>query len=521
MLGLSGIREKLIEATSGFAAASTSAEEGGRGAPSPNFRRKGSLVASPRYFNRRVPVDTSQNRDFSKNGSHELRRRFLFRLAIALHTYGSSASRTEHLIERAAERLHVDTNIAVFPTLILLSFNDIDDDLSSEIHLITVESELDVGKLARADELAISVGKRDTPLVLSYWRLKAIATAPQEFGTWWRLFSYALSASMASLLFFNGNLCDALFSFVLGLLVGVLDIVASRWPLFASVMEFIVAVLVSFLARVFSIYLKKLKICVSSLALSALVELLPGMPLTLGVSEMVAKSHVTGTSRVIHGLFSALQLGFGLAIGDSFLWWSKAHDKAHCTPPSISKWWNTLWLVGYIVASNILLNARLSQWPGMGLAATVGYVVAYATDKLGTSASTVLAAFSVGITGNSCLKFQVPDDSSFSTGTLYSHLTGELPLALVLSGILLLVPGGLGVEGIAAMFGRDVASGMAFVFDMLVVALSITIGLLIAKIVQPGFGASKFMAHNKSTLAAHLEDDASDVEREEQENMAI
>ncbi|XP_073396382.1 uncharacterized protein [Physcomitrium patens] len=51
-----------------------------------------------------------------------IRRRFLLQHAVALHSYGSSSSRTEHLIDKAAPRLEVDASIAVFPSLILLSF---------------------------------------------------------------------------------------------------------------------------------------------------------------------------------------------------------------------------------------------------------------------------------------------------------------------------------------------------------------------------------------------------------------
>lgn len=51
-----------------------------------------------------------------------LRRRFLIRLAMALHSYGSSAARTEYLIDKAADKLDVKANISVFPSLILLSF---------------------------------------------------------------------------------------------------------------------------------------------------------------------------------------------------------------------------------------------------------------------------------------------------------------------------------------------------------------------------------------------------------------
>lgn len=77
----------------------------------------------------------------------------------------------------------------------------------SEVHLLTVESGLDVDKLGRADELANRAGREDTPLLLAYWRLKAIVRSDPEFGSvWWRLSGYAISAGSAALLFFSGKL---------------------------------------------------------------------------------------------------------------------------------------------------------------------------------------------------------------------------------------------------------------------------------------------------------------------------
>ena len=71
------------------------------------------------------------------NPSIAQRRRFLLHLAVALHSYGSSSSRTEYLIDRAADRLDVDTSIAVFPNLVLLSFNGEGSDLNRQTpHLV-------------------------------------------------------------------------------------------------------------------------------------------------------------------------------------------------------------------------------------------------------------------------------------------------------------------------------------------------------------------------------------------------
>ena len=378
----------------------------------------------------------------------------------------------------------------------LFSGVDILDPAQKEIHMLTVDPDLDVDKLGRADELANRVGNEGAPLTFAYWRLKSIADSPPEFGKWWRLFSFALSASMSSLLFFNGGLWDSLFSVTLGFAVGLLDIIASRSNLYGSVLEFTSALVVSFLARVYQVEFKQYNLCYFAMALSALVQLLPGLSLTLGVSEMVAKSHVTGTSRIMYALFSALQLGFGLAMGENLVFWAPKPVSGQCVAPPLTIWVKLVWFCGYTFASNVLLNARLEQWPGMALASFVGYVVSELTSlNLASTASSVISAFAVGI-----------------AGTTYSKFTGDLPLVMVLSGILLLVPGGIGVQGVTAMIGDDVLSGMGFVFDMVMVGLSITLGLLIAKIALPNalFGAGRSSSSNKSTLASQLEQDRRD-----------
>jgi uncharacterized membrane protein YjjP (DUF1212 family) len=372
---------------------------------------------------------------------------------------------------------------------------DLNDPQQKEIHMINVEPDLDVDKLGRADELANRVGHEGAPLLLAYWRLKAIASAPPEFGKWWRLFGFALSASMSSLLFFNGSLWDALFSLLLGFIVGLLDIISSKSNLYASVLEFTAALVVSFLARTFQVHFKSYDLCYFAMALSSLVQLLPGLSLTLGVSEMVAKSHVTGTSRIMYALFSALQLGFGLAMGENLVIWApKPVSADSCLSPSLPVYLKLVWFCGYTFASNVLLNARLDQWPGMAFASFVGYVVSELTSlKLDSSASSVISAFAVGI-----------------TGTAYSRFTEDLPLVMVLSGILLLVPGGIGVQGVTAMLGDDVLSGMGFVFDMVIVGLSITLGLLIAKIALPSalFGSTgRSKSTSKNTLPYDLAHD--------------
>ena len=55
--------------------------------------------------------------------------------------------------------------------------------------------------------------------------------------------------------------------------------------------------------------------------------------------------------------------------------------------------------------------------------------------------ATVIASFSVGV-----------------AGCVYARVSGHQPLVVVLSGILILVPGSMGVKGVVAILSNDVVS---------------------------------------------------------------
>eukprot|EP00898_Chlorokybus_atmophyticus_P001231 jgi/Chlat1/2108/Chrsp17S02705 len=424
----------------------------------------------------------------------ELRKRFLIRLAIALHSYGSSASRTEHLIESSGERLGIKLSISVFPTLILLSFaaHNGDHPQAAEFHQLSVDYDLDLDKLGRADELAARVGTDQVPLLAGYWRLRAIASAPPEWTPLARVFAMMMLCAMAALLFFDGGVYDAVFCGMLGSIVGLYNWMASKSSQFSNVLEFITAMTVSFIAQLLMVYLPDLKLCFFAMALGSLVWLLPGLSLTIGVSEVSANSPVSGTSRLLLALVSALQLGFGLAIGQAMVFWHKHKSQQKC--PHHDQFPRWLFLPGclvYLVASNILLNSRRDQWPGMIVTGFAGYISdTFAGMIFPGSSTSVVSALVVSIVG-SC----------------YARATNSLPLAYTLSGILILVPGGVGVRGVEAMLEQNIISGLSFGFDMLMVGMSITIGLLGAKLLLPFGRGGHFASHGKHTLVRELDED--------------
>lgn len=435
------------------------------------------------------------------------KKKFLMRLAMVLHSYGSSATRTEFLVELAAKRLEVDVHIAVFPSVILIAFNQHQgNDLGGqEMHLLTTSQDLDVDKLGRADELANRVGAEEEGIefLVAFWRLSSISSAPPTFSPHIRLLAFVLMSSAAAPLFFGGSLMDALVSGVLGFISGLLELWAAKNCIAASCIEFVASVIIACLARLTLLYVHP-PICFFSTSLASLVWFLPGLSLTLGVNELIGKTYVSGSSRITAAIFSALQIGFGVAMGVNLIFWNTSKIEGDCQPPGLPTWLKLVWLLMYMAGSNILLNARRDQWIGMSLVAAVGYVVSeFTSGPFGVDASSVISAFAVG-----------------ATGTVYARIFNHLPLAMKTSGILVLVPGGIGVKGVLSMIQQDVVSGLGFVFDMLIVGLSITLGLLLSKIVlfDEFLETVRKFHTSRSVVRKLLEEDREEVEQQAQED---
>jgi uncharacterized membrane protein YjjB (DUF3815 family) len=101
----------------------------------------------------------------------------------------------------------------------------------------------------------------------------------------------------------------------------------------------------------------------------------------------------------------------------------------------------------FIVASItflMLLQARLRQWPIMVFVAGAGFgVYNAATLYFNATSTTLLSAFAIGLIAQ-----------------LYERIRRTTSIAITVNGILLLVPGALGVRTILKTLDGDVQSGV-------------------------------------------------------------
>ncbi|KAF9136752.1 hypothetical protein BGX30_010895 [Mortierella sp. GBA39] len=117
----------------------------------------------------------------------------------------------------------------------------------------------------------------------------------------------------------------------------------------------------------------------------------------------------------------------------------------------------------------------------MTVVTAVGYTVSYFMTA-GPQVTPAIAAFAVGIAGQA-----------------YGRITGNLSYVPLLSGVLLLVPGSVGVRGVLAFIGTDLtqgdpSQGFQFALSMVNIAISITLGVFCSALVwYPFWRKSTFM----------------------------
>ena len=182
-----------------------------------------------------------------------------------------------------------------------------------------------------------------------------------------------LASITCASLFYGGGARDTLVATVLGCISAVLYYIAAEVPAFAPLFSIVAATVVSFVARLFQVYVYE-HTCFYAVSLSALIWLLPGWSITTSVIEFAARSMISGTVRFMNALFTTLQLGFGLAVGSRLVFWVSGPVNSTCIA-DVHPAWQALTFPVMSIAFNILLVAHPRQWPGMTLSALVSVVL--------------------------------------------------------------------------------------------------------------------------------------------------
>lgn len=394
---------------------------------------------------------------------------FITELARRLHQYGTSAHRLEGAVMRVAERLELDCQILSTPTSIVLSLRDLNqaDPWAATLTQIVRlgPGSLDLGRLAKVDEIAEKVMREELPADQGRSALLDIASAQSPRLGALVIPSYGVASAAVTVLL-GGDGSSIVAAGFIGLLIGALAESVGASPALGDGLEAIAALVATLATAVISAHL--VPIAIDAVIVASLIVLLPGLGLTIAVTELSTSHLISGSARFAGAVASLLKLAFGVVLGHELIALA-AIELRPATPVGIDPQLQIIALAMSALAFAVLFKAALDDIPLVATAVLVGY-----------------AATQIG-----GLLFR-PDFAGFFAALIVAALANTYarwrrrPGALVrLPGIILLVPGSVGFRSLGFVFEREVEAGLSGAFSLVIILVGLVAGLLFGNLLVP------------------------------------
>jgi uncharacterized membrane protein YjjP (DUF1212 family) len=390
---------------------------------------------------------------------------FVLQLARALHAHGYSAQRLENILGATADRLGLEGHrFFSMPTQIMAAFGP---EARQRTALLRVEpGEVNLGKLAALEQVSLDVAYGRSSPQEGMAEIARIVAAPSDFGPALTTISFGV-LSGAVCQFLGGGWREIVVAATLGLFLGVFALYAERHARVSRMFETLAAFLLSMAALGLARLVGPISVFVATL--SGLIVLMPGLLLTTAITELATRHLASGTLRMSSAFMTLLGIAFGVALGTAAgvaMFGAPMETIARAPLP----WWAApVAIVLAATCSVAILKAdpRDALWI---IAAGVLGVSAgrYAAIWLGAEQGTFVAAFGVALASSAYERWR--------------HRPA--PVVLV-PGILLLVPGSIGYLSMSSLMERDTLTGIDTAFRMILTAVSLVAGLLLAGVVAP------------------------------------
>ncbi|KXT14659.1 hypothetical protein AC579_3671 [Pseudocercospora musae] len=332
------------------------------------------------------------------------RQKYLMKLCKALMQYGAPTHRLEEYMRMSARALETDAQFLYIPGAMIMSFED-KDTHTSEVKLVKVAQGLDLGKLRDVHEVYKEVVHDKLGVEEATRRLTEVITKKDKFSRLIRIPVFGLAAVCVGPFAFQARLIDLPISFILGCILGILQLyIAPQSDLYSNVFEISAAVITSFLARAFGSIQNGELFCFSALAQSSIALILPGYTVLCASLELQSKSIVAGSVRMVYAIIYSLFLGFGITVGTAIYGMidSNATSKTECSN-TISEYWFFFFVPGFTMCLIIINQAKWKQAPMMMIIAFAGYIVNYFSSQRfagNTQVSNTLGALAIGVMAN-------------------------------------------------------------------------------------------------------------------------
>ncbi|KAH7312471.1 hypothetical protein B0I35DRAFT_452390 [Stachybotrys elegans] len=332
------------------------------------------------------------------------RHRYLIKLCRALMLYGAPTHRLEEYMQMSARVLEIEGQFLYMPSCMIISFDD-STTHTTEVKVVRVHQGIDLGKLREVHNIYKDVVHDKVGVEEATKRLEFVMGKKQKFPVAFCVFMYGVASACVAPFAFQGRFIDLPICFVLGCIVGVLQLVfAPSNELYAHVFEVTAAIITSFIARGFGSIRNGEVFCFGALAQSSIALILPGYMVLCGSLELQSHNLVSGSVRMVHAMIYTLFLGYGITIGASLYGMMDRNASSHIQcPQPLQREWNLLFVPAFTLCLCIVNQAQWKQTPVMVFMGLAGFCVnSYCSQYFegNTQISNMLGALTIGILAN-------------------------------------------------------------------------------------------------------------------------
>ncbi len=395
----------------------------------------------------------------------KLRRKiaFLTELGTALHSHGMPAHRLEEALERVADRLELRAQFLVTPTSILTTIGPIGE---QQVAMVRVKpGQVNLRRLTGLHVLIGAMLEGRLSPEDGALQLKELLAAPAREPALVRVCAASLASASAAVLL-GGGTTELAVAAGLGVLLGSLSEVAGRAVHFARAYVAVSALLASVISNALPAW--GIDVFPSVPLVGALIMLLPGLTLTIAMHELSQDHLVSGAARLMAAIMTFLQLGFGIAVGERIA--GRLVGRVPLVEPVALPEWTLL--VALLVAAVALTVVFHGRWRDSFII-LAAVIVAFFGSRWGSELLGPEVGFAAG---------------SWSLGVLSNALARwrRIPAATSLvPGLIIVVPGGMGLQSVSALLSNDVEIGVATAFAVALAATSLVLGLFLANLTVP------------------------------------
>ena len=388
---------------------------------------------------------------------------FVLHLGRALHSYGEASHRLEDMLGAMSDRLGLQgAQFFTQPTSIMASFGPLG---RQRTHMLRVEpGELSLGRLAAVDGVSRDVAQgrispeEGTARIAGSADAAALRAVHHHAGVRRHQRRHLPAAG------WGGREIAA--ATLLGLGLRLFSLVAAPQPRLGRVFEPMAAFLVSAAAVALAHLLGPLSVLTATLA--GLIVLLPGLTLTTALSELSSRQLAAGTARLSGAFITFLGLGFGVALGNR-LGAAAFGAPGLAEPAALPAWGAQAALLLSPLCSIVILRAAPRDAPWIIVASIIGAVAgSRGAAALGGELGAFAGGFAVALASNA-----------------YARWRRRPPAVVQVPAILLLVPGSIGFRSLNSLMERQALAGIETAFSMMLTAVALVAGLLIAGVIAP------------------------------------